>query len=132
MQLVAHAESNAVLRIHLARGQRQPLGSGAVGRAIAAAQGPGPEEIARRFAAVRWQKAMSLAAYAEQVELAARAGLALDDGYTHIGICTIATVVPQLKPEFCVSASFFAGARSTADVAALGKALAELAKTDPG
>ncbi|ALH81742.1 IclR family transcriptional regulator [Sphingopyxis macrogoltabida] len=129
MQLVAHAESNAVLRIHLARGQRQPLGGGAVGRAIAAAQAPGPDEIARRFAAVRWQKPVSLAVYAEQIGAAAQAGYALDDGHTHIGICTLAAVIPQAKPEFCVSASFFAGARSAVDVAALGRALVELAQT---
>lgn len=132
MQLVAHAESNAVLRIHLARGQRQPLGGGAVGRAMAAAQAPGADELARRFAAVRWQKAISLSVYAEQVEIAARSGYAIDDGHTHIGICTLAAVVPQKKAEFCVSASVFAGARATADVAVLGKALVELAKVDSG
>ena len=131
MQLVAHAESKAVLRIHLARGQRQPLGGGAVGRAIAAAQVPGAEELARRFAAVRWQKAMSLDVYVDQVEGAVRAGYAIDDGYTHIGICTLAAVVPQQRPEFCVSASVFAGARSAADLATLGKALVALANADP-
>lgn len=131
MQLVAHAESNAVLRIHLARGQRQPLGGGAVGRAIAAAQAPGAEEIARRFAAVRWQKTVSADVYAEQVERAARTGYALDDGYTHIGICTLAAVIPQRKPEFCVSASVFAGARSASAIEALGRALVELAKNGP-
>lgn len=132
MQLVAHAESDAVLRIHLARGQRQPLGGGAVGRAIAAAQAPGPDEIVRRFAAVRWQKPVSSSLYAEQIETAAQTGYALDDGYTHIGICTLAAVIPQAKPEFCVSASLFAGARTAAAIDTLGKALIALAQTGAG
>ncbi|NIJ35460.1 DNA-binding IclR family transcriptional regulator [Sphingopyxis panaciterrae] len=129
MQLVAHAESDAVLRIHLARGQRQPLGGGAVGRAMAAASPPGPDEIARLFGAVRWQRPISFDAYVEQVEAAARAGYAMDDGYTHIGICTLATVVPDREDEFCASVSVFAGARPAAEVAALGRALVELAGT---
>ncbi|HMO74164.1 MAG TPA: helix-turn-helix domain-containing protein [Sphingopyxis sp.] len=128
LQLVAHAESNAVLRIHLAQGQRQPLGGGAVGRAIAAAQTPDAEEIARRFAAVRWEKPIAFADYAEQIRLAVRTGFALDDGYTHIGIATLAAVLPGRGAEYCLSASFFAGARSGAEVTALGKALVDLAR----
>ncbi len=127
LQLVAHAESNAVLRIHLARGQRQPLGGGAVGRAIAAAQAPGEEEIARRFAAVRWEKPMSFADYAGQVRRAERMGYALDEGHTHIGIWTLAAVLPGSGGDHGLSTSFFAGSRSGAEVAALGRALVELA-----
>lgn len=129
LQLVAHAESKAVLRIHLAQGQRQPLGGGAVGRAIAAAQAPGEEEIARRFAAVRWEKGIALADYAAQVEQAGRTGFAIDDGYTHIGICTLATVLPWPGAEYCVSASCFAGVRKPVDVASLGRALVDLARS---
>jgi len=132
LQLVAHAESNAVLRIHLAQGQRQPLGGGAVGRAIAAAQAPGEAEIARRFAGVRWEKPVSFADYANQIEIAARAGYALDEGHTHIGIWTLAAVVPGRGAEYCASASFFAGARGAAEVAALGRALVELAASAEG
>ena len=127
LQLVAHAESRAVLRIHLAQGQRQPLGGGAVGRAIAAAQAPGEEEVARRFAAVRWEKAIACADYAEQVRIAGRAGFAVDDGYTHIGICTLAAVIPERGAEYCLSASCFAGVRKSADLTALGRALVDLA-----
>ena len=127
LQLVAHAESKAVLRIHLAQGQRQPLGGGAVGRAIAAVQAPGEDEIARRFAAVRWEKAIAFADYSEQVAHAGRTGFAIDDGYTHIGICTLAAVVPWPGAEYCVSASCFAGVRKPVDLASLGRALVDLA-----
>jgi len=129
LQLVAHAESKAVLRIHLAQGQRQPLGGGAVGRAIAAAQAPGEEEVMRRFAAVRWERAIAFADYREQVELAGRAGFAVDDGFTHIGICTLAAAIPGRGAEYCLSASCFAGVRKAADLAALGRALVDLAET---
>lgn len=129
LQLVAHAESKAVLRIHLAQGQRQPLGGGAVGRAIAAAQAPGEEEVARRFAAVRWEKGIALADYYEQVRVAGGTGFAVDDGYTHIGICTLAAVVPWPGAEYCVSASCFAGVRKPVDLASLGRALVDLARS---
>jgi IclR family acetate operon transcriptional repressor len=130
LRLAAHAESDAVMRIHLVSGQRQPLGSGSAGRAIAAAQSLADADLTRRFAAVRWQKPISATDYIAQVRLAERTGVALDDGYTHIGICSLAAVVPHRAVEFCLSASFFAGVRSAAEVADLGAALVALSAVD--
>lgn len=130
LRLVVHAESDAVMRIHLVTGQRQPVGSGSTGRAIAAAQSLDDADLIRRFGAVRWQKPLSSADYVAQVRAAERTGFAVDDGYTHIGICSLAAAVPHRAVEFCVSASFFAGIRTAAEVAALGAALAALAAGD--
>jgi len=120
MQLVSRAESDAGMRLHLADAQRQPLGGGAVGRALAAAQGVDGAELRRRFAPVRWQTDLSFDAYAGQVRDAVDRGFAVDQGFTHRGICTVAT---GIAPGFCLSASILAGSRSAEEVDTLGDGL---------
>jgi IclR family acetate operon transcriptional repressor len=126
VRLIAHAECDAMLRIQLAEGQRQPLGSGAVGRALAAAQGIDDGEIARRFAEVKWQKAVRLLEYIDEVRLAQSCGYAVDEGTAFAGVCTIAVALPDLHPGFCVSASLFSGSRSAMDMANIGAALQDI------
>lgn len=126
MQLVAHAESDAGMRLRLAEAQRQPLGGGAAGRAIAAAQRVGEAELARRFAPVRWQAALPFDDYADEVRQAGAKGFAVDTGFAHRGICTVAVAIPEIPPGFCLSASTLAGSRSAAEVDALGGELAAL------
>lgn len=126
MQLAARAESRAGMRLSLADDQRQPLGSGAAGRAIAAQQGADEAELARRYAPVRWQADLPFETYVRQVNEAAAKGFAVDQGYAHRGICTIAVGVADVAPGFCLSASFVAGSRSAAEVEGLGEALVTL------
>lgn len=127
LQLIAHAESDAVMVIRLANHQRQPLGSGAVGRAIIAAQNAPHDEILRRFGAVRWQLPISFSEYLGQVRAAETEGFAIDNGYAHVGIATMAAVIAQPVVGFSLSATFFVGARSADEIAALGHALKLLA-----
>ncbi len=122
VRAVSRAESDAGMRVAMADGQRQPLGGGAVGRALAAAQRVAPDEVARRFEPVRWQAPLSLADYAAQVETATARGYAVDDGFAFRGICTVAVAIAGVMPGFCLSASMFAG-RTPAEVAALGEEL---------
>lgn len=126
MQLVVRAESDAGMRLSLADEQRQPLGSGAAGRAIAAVQGVGDAELARRYAPVRWQTDLPLDLYARQVHDAAARGFAVDQGYTHRGVWTVAVGIADIAPGHCLSASVVAGSRSEAEVDALGAALMAL------
>ncbi|MDK2760904.1 MAG: helix-turn-helix domain-containing protein [Sphingopyxis sp.] len=126
MQLAVRGESNAAMRLTLADDQRQPLGGGAAGRAIAAAQAIDATEVARRFAAVRWQTDLSLETYATQVADAAAKGFAVDRGDTHRGVDTAATALPGIAPGFCITASFFAGSRTNREIDALGAALTAL------
>lgn len=127
LQLVALGQSMAATRIHMEEGQRQPIGSGSVGRALAAAQAVGQDELARRFAAVRWQRPVTVDGYAGDVARAVEAGYAIDDGLTYAGITSVAVCLPGAAQPLCVSASIFAGSRSDAEVAALGAALRDLA-----
>lgn len=126
MQLAVHAESDAGMRLSLADDQRQPLGSGAAGRAIAAVQGVGEAELARRHAPVRWQADLSFETYARQVDDATARGFAVDQGFAHRGVCTVATGIAGIAPGFCLSASIVAGSRSDPEIDALGAALIAL------
>lgn len=123
MQLVVRAESDAGMRLSLADDQRQPLGSGAAGRAIAADQGVSEAELARRHAPVRWQADLPFETYARQVGDAAAKGFAVDQGFAHRGVCTVAVGIARIAPGFCLSASIVAGSRSDTEIEALGAAL---------
>ena len=128
LQLIAHAECNAAIRIQLADGQRQPIGGGAVGRALAAAEKPGEAELARRFAEVRWQSPLPLSTYLEQIALAAQQGFAIDEAATFSGVTSLAATAGMDRPVYLVSASVFAGSRSPAELHALGTALRQAGK----
>ncbi|MDF2495787.1 helix-turn-helix domain-containing protein [Sphingomonas sp.] len=127
LQLVALGQSVAATRIHMEEGQRQPIGSGAVGRALAAAQRVGRDELARRFAAVRWQRPIAFDDYATQVAEAVAQGYGVDDGLSYAGIASLAVCLPDDAHSLCVSASVFAGSRSEAEFAELADALHQLA-----
>ncbi len=126
LQLVAHAESDAVMRLRFADAQRQPLGGGAAGRALAAAQRVDDAELARRYAPVRWQADLPFDVYAAQVREAAARGYAIDRGFAHRGIWTVAVGIADVTPGFCLSASIVAGSRGEAEVAQLAAALGQL------
>ncbi|ETR76381.1 IclR family transcriptional regulator [Afipia sp. P52-10] len=127
--LIALEDSGAATRIHMVEGQRQPLGSGASGRAIAAGADLDLAELERRYAVVRWQKPLSFRAYAGQVAAARQRGYAIDDGFGHAGVCSLAAVIPQVEPAMCVTASVFARSRSEDELAQIGRALRKLAQT---
>lgn len=126
VRLSARAESKAGVRVAMADGQRQPLGGGAVGRALAAAQGVEAEEMSRRYEAVRWQTPLSREEYGAQVAEARQRGFALDEGATHRGICSVAVPILAVAPGFCLSASIFAGTRGPVEMAALAGELLAL------
>lgn len=129
LSLVAQGESKAATRIHMAIGQRQPVGGGSIGRALIASEAPDPAEMERRFARLRWRRPLAFAAWVEQVARARQLGYGVDDGFAYPGIVSIGVVVPGTRnPRLCLSASVFAGARSDPEIEAMGKALAELAE----
>ncbi len=127
MQLVVHAESDAGMRLALADNQRQPLGAGAAGRAIAAAQAIDKSELERRFLPVRWQADLPFTLYAQQVDEAAKKRFALDRGYAHRGVYTAAVAMAAIAPGFCLTASCVAGSRTDSELETLGTALVALA-----
>lgn len=129
LALVALEDSGAATRIHMVEGQRQPLGGGSSGRAIAASEQLDRDELERRFAVVRWQRPLTFNAYAAQVDDARENGFAVDDGFGHAGVCSLAAVLPEATPAMCVTASTFTGSRNEKEVARIGRALRKLALT---
>ncbi|MBN8841941.1 MAG: helix-turn-helix domain-containing protein [Sphingomonadales bacterium] len=123
IQLAVRAESDAGMRLSLADDQRQPLGGGAAGRAIAAVQDIDEAELARRYAPVRWQAELPFDVYRQQVRDAAVRGFAIDRGFAHRGVSTVAVGLSGVAPGFCLSASVVAGLRSDAEIEALGDEL---------
>ena len=126
LSLIAIGESAAATRIHMMLGQRQPIGSGSLGRALAAYESPNDDEIARRFASVRWQRPLTLSDYKAQIGEATRHGYAMDTEFAYAGIVSLACVLPATPVRFCLSASLFAGSRDDREIAALGLALTAL------
>lgn len=124
LNLVAHVESEAPMRIHMAPGQRQPLGGGVVGRMHSAAEGTPEAELTRRFAETRWQQPITLARYLAEVHEAAARGFAIDDGVLHAGICSLCAALPAPWTGYYVSLSLFAGSRPADEVLHTGAALA--------
>ncbi len=122
--LIALSESGAATRIHMVVGQRQPIGGGATGRALAASEGLSQTELQRRFAAVRWQSPLTFEEYLREVAEAAAQGYAIDDGSGHAGIASLGCRIPLPgRSRFCLSASVFANSHDRAALERLGQAL---------
>jgi DNA-binding IclR family transcriptional regulator len=119
VQLIAQAETKGGVRLRLDEGQRQPLGSGAVGRAFAAAEQVDRAELKLRFAPVRWQVPLPFAEYEAQVARASRYGYAVDRDLSYRGISSIAVPLTDLPPGFCLSASLVSGSRNDTELAVL-------------
>ena len=126
VQLLVHAAKGGGMRLSLEDGQRQPLGSGAVGRALAAAECIDEKEMRRRYAAVRWQADLTFDTYQSQIGLARDLGYAVDRDTAYRGICSIAVPIIDAAPGLCLSASIFSGSRNDREIASLGAALVSL------
>lgn len=126
MQLVVHAESKAEMRLRLADAQRQPLGAGAGGRALAAAQQIEGPELERRFRAVRWQSSLSLDEYRGQVGDAVRTGYGVDRGHAHPDVLSVAVATAKPAPGFCLSASMFSASAAEQDIERLASKMAAI------
>ena len=128
LQLVHHVQGGHDMAIQMQEGQRQPLGGGATGRALGAAQGLSRADLAGRFGEVRWQVPLTFVDYCHQVDAALSVGYAIDNGHGHAGICSLGAALRGARSDFCLSASIFAGSRDAADIARLGNALKHLAE----
>lgn len=116
LMLIVHAESDSGTRLRLADAQRQPLGSGAVGRALAAAQRVDRHELARRYEAVRWRNDLPFDTYIEQVEEAQRHDYAIDREFTHRSIVSVAVGATGPDLGYCLSCSILAGSASEDEI----------------
>lgn len=111
MTLIACAESDAAVRLHLTVGHSVPLLLGATGRVMAMRGGLDELELRRQFNGVRWSGAMSFADFMKEVEAATTTGYAVDNCVANAGLLTIATpiLLPGRNADAVCCGSLFAG-----------------------
>ena len=120
--LTGVVESDAVIRIQMVPGQRLPLGSGAMGRAIASATGLRGADLASQLEHVNWYREPSLRNYSRDVITTDRTGWSVDFGQFIGGVMTIASVVlagPR-DPRYLIAVSGFLGQFEESDVEEIG------------
>ena len=126
LQLAALGQSPAATRIHMEEGLRQPIGSGSVGRALAAVQNVSRDELLKRYSGVRWHAPMTEQDYLDQIAQAKLSGFALDNELTYAGITSVAVCLSNGLLTFCLSGSVFAGSRTIDELAEMAEGLSAL------
>jgi len=131
LMLVALADSEANMRIHMNIGQRVPLFVGAVGRLMAVHSGLDEAEMKRRFLEVRWQKPLRFETFLSQAKKAKREGWAIDDGYLSKGTTTVS--VPVIAHEdhmhLACSATMFTGQHDITELTRIAQDLIHMASS---
>ncbi len=94
MVVVALARSTNFVSLHVNIGSRFPAMVSATGRLVAAASGLGREELAKRFAELRWEKAPRFEEWYADVERSREDGVAVDRGAYIRGLTIVSTLLP--------------------------------------
>lgn len=134
IMLVGYAVGSVTMRIHLTVGQRLPLLIGATGRCIAAHEAWPRAEIESGYAALEWQRPLTLETYLSEVEDAKTHGWGIDEGWFVRGATTIAAPIINEagQVEYCVSATMFNAQHSPDRYAVLGQELMDIARWGSG
>jgi DNA-binding IclR family transcriptional regulator len=91
--VVATANSNQMLQLHVEVGSRFPALMSATGRCVAAFQPYPWKEIQKKFQQVRWDKPPSLAQWTKEVEEAKQNRFSVDSGNYLAGVMVVAAPV---------------------------------------
>ena len=120
--LVDRADNDAAMRVHMNIGQRLPLYIAALGRCMAAHSGLSRAALKQRFAALRWEDALTFDAYWSEVEAARGNGYAIDAGHYVKGVTTVSAAVLDAggQPVMAISAVGFSAQLTGARLKALG------------
>lgn len=97
MIVVAISRSEMMLRLHVDVGSRFPALISATGRCLAAFGGHDEAELARAFAALRWDQAPTYVVWKSEVAEARRLGYALDKGNYIRGVTIVAAPVMGIE-----------------------------------
>jgi DNA-binding IclR family transcriptional regulator len=91
--LVDRADNDSSIRVHMSIGQRLPMYIAALGRCMAANSGLAPDELEKRFKAMRWDDKPSFEEYMAGVDDVKRLGYATDSGNYVKGVSTASAAV---------------------------------------
>jgi DNA-binding IclR family transcriptional regulator len=129
LTLVTLSEGESAARIHMAVGQRQPIGGGAAGRAILGVRRAGEAELRAAFAMVRWQGEPDFGVYRDDVTSVPRRGFAMDVDQMFRGITTVAAPIcePGGGATYCLSISLFSRRHDGRALKSMGETLARQA-----
>ena len=94
MVVVALARSTNFVSLHVNIGSRFPSLTSATGRMVAAASDLSREELAKRFAALRWEKAPRFEDWYAEVERSKVEGVAVDRGNYIRGLTIVSALLP--------------------------------------
>jgi DNA-binding IclR family transcriptional regulator len=94
--VVAICRMDSAIRMRVEIGSRFPALISATGRCLAAAGDYPPEELKRRFDALRWDRPPDFATWLKEVRRARANGYAVDDGQYISGVAIIAAPVPAV------------------------------------
>jgi DNA-binding IclR family transcriptional regulator len=94
MVVVALARSDSFVSLHVNIGSRFPAMISATGRCVAAASGLSRDELAKRFAELRWERAPRFEDWYADVERARVEGVAVDHGSYIRGLTIVSGVIP--------------------------------------
>jgi DNA-binding IclR family transcriptional regulator len=130
MILIGYVDAPGDVRVQLRVGQRLPMFTGALGRAIAAQMNLAPRDLEREFAAVRWDNPPTFAEYLDGVEKARRDGYAYDLGNFAPALTTVAAIIDDGtgRPHYGLSAVSLKRRGREIDVAQVGSAICETAR----
>jgi DNA-binding IclR family transcriptional regulator len=127
--LIARAESDTPVRIHMSLGQRLPLLSGSVGRVVAGALEMSDEEIVANLDGVRWHTPVSQARFIKDARQVRSRGWAIDNGDFFPGMLSISVPIfdQHGKLQIVCSATALKGQLSKVDQARLAEDLRRIA-----
>lgn len=118
------------IRVHMLPGTQLPLLMGASGRLFAHHTSMSKSEVRSAFKNLRWKQPLTFDSYWQQIEVAAKRGWSMDDGYFAHGVTSVA--VPILASDgsmaFALSAVMF---RHQYDDAAISKLADEMLRLAP-
>lgn len=123
--VVATAQGGAQFQFSAEIGSRFPALISATGRCIAAFGDYPAAELSKRFVALRWDNAPSLAEWQEQVEQTRAQGFAVDAGNYIAGVTVVAAPVAKAagRPSHALVAVGISGAVERAGVQVIGEDL---------
>lgn len=124
MTVVALARTGSPLQLHVEIGSRFPALISATGRCVAALCGAPWPEIRKRFEALRWDAAPTVADWREEVRAARVNGYAVDDGQYMRGVAIVAA--PLIMPDGTIDALVLVGLREVLASSGLGTLGTEL------
>lgn len=125
MIVVSMARSESMIQLHTQIGSRFPALISASGRCVAAFGGCERAELLRRFKALRWDRAPTLAQWEAQVEETRRQGYGLDQDHYIAGVTVLAAPVYGVGGgvTHCLVAVGISGQLREAALATIGREL---------